>query len=161
MNATGWTVNLEFRIHGASSPGGDGKFCSPLFRSVDLMFCAGMAFWYIDSPQEQPGPVFGGPTSWVGLGVFIDTYDNDHKVCLLRVSSCLTERRYRVLVCALWCDGTLSHMMLATHTAQQPVDLRHCERRHGGLQPRKRQHRSEGGRVRVRPLISRCCCICL
>ncbi len=32
-------------------------------------------FWVIQDPQE--GDVFGGPNNWKGLGIFVDTYDND------------------------------------------------------------------------------------
>eukprot|EP00698_Gefionella_okellyi_P012306 TRINITY_DN3309_c0_g1_i1.p1 TRINITY_DN3309_c0_g1~~TRINITY_DN3309_c0_g1_i1.p1 ORF type:complete len:656 (-),score=191.38 TRINITY_DN3309_c0_g1_i1:101-2020(-) len=59
VNAGNWVVTFEFRIHGGRSTGADG-----------------MAFWYVQKPEER-GPVFGHSESWNGLGVFIDTFDND------------------------------------------------------------------------------------
>lgn len=54
-----WEVELSFQIGGPQTLGGDG-----------------LAFWYAkDAGQE--GPVFGSRDRWLGLGVFVDTYDND------------------------------------------------------------------------------------
>lgn len=54
-----WEVELSFQIAGTQTLGGDG-----------------LAFWYAkDAGQE--GPVFGSRDRWLGLGVFVDTYDND------------------------------------------------------------------------------------
>lgn len=54
-----WEAELSFQIAGPQTLGGDG-----------------LAFWYAkDAGQE--GPVFGSRDRWLGLGVFVDTYDND------------------------------------------------------------------------------------
>jgi len=55
-----WEVELSFQISGSSGIGGDG-----------------IAFWYTKD-RSQEGPVFGSRNNWIGLGVFIDTYDNNN-----------------------------------------------------------------------------------
>eukprot|EP01106_Pelomyxa_sp_JSP_P009071 TRINITY_DN2486_c0_g1_i4.p1 TRINITY_DN2486_c0_g1~~TRINITY_DN2486_c0_g1_i4.p1 ORF type:complete len:425 (+),score=99.29 TRINITY_DN2486_c0_g1_i4:690-1964(+) len=56
-----WEVEFSFRIHGVSQLGADG-----------------LAFWYADEPAVC-GTVFGNKELFSGLGVIIDTYDNDGK----------------------------------------------------------------------------------
>eukprot|EP01099_Mayorella_cantabrigiensis_P006219 TRINITY_DN5142_c0_g1_i2.p1 TRINITY_DN5142_c0_g1~~TRINITY_DN5142_c0_g1_i2.p1 ORF type:complete len:403 (-),score=89.70 TRINITY_DN5142_c0_g1_i2:224-1432(-) len=53
-----WEATIGFRIHGQGRTGADG-----------------LAFWYIK--ETNTGSLFGGDASFVGLGVVIDTYDND------------------------------------------------------------------------------------
>ncbi|KRZ05572.1 Protein ERGIC-53 [Trichinella zimbabwensis] len=59
VEASYWSVEITFRIHGQGRFGGDG-----------------MAFWYT-AFKGQKGPVFGSNDYWNGLGIFFDTYDND------------------------------------------------------------------------------------
>ncbi len=56
-----WEALIEFRITGERNIGGDG-----------------FAFWYTDGPN-MVGNVFGAMDYWKGLGVFVDTFDNDGK----------------------------------------------------------------------------------
>ncbi|KAH3731546.1 ERGIC-53 protein [Pelomyxa schiedti] len=56
-----WQVEFSFRIHGVSPTGADG-----------------LAFWYADEPAV-PGTLFGNKELFNGLGVVVDTYDNDGK----------------------------------------------------------------------------------
>jgi hypothetical protein len=58
-----WEMVVTFRFGGGSRIGGDG-----------------MAFWIVQKPE--PGTVFGGADRWNGLGILIDTYDNDGQVRL-------------------------------------------------------------------------------
>jgi len=46
--------------------------------SNDRIGADGMAFWYSQTPGQM-GPVFGSIDNFVGLGVFLDTFDNDGK----------------------------------------------------------------------------------
>jgi len=55
-----WEVTFELRIHGVSQLGADG-----------------LAFWYVRNPQRT-GDFFGNEFQFTGLGVVIDTYDNDN-----------------------------------------------------------------------------------
>jgi len=59
VNTRKWEAELQFQITNPKTLGGDG-----------------LAFWYTKE-KGQEGPVFGSRDNWVGLGVFIDTYDND------------------------------------------------------------------------------------
>ncbi|CAF4353171.1 unnamed protein product, partial [Adineta steineri] len=36
----------------------------------------GMAIWFTDKPGVE-GPVFGSNDNWNGLGLFLDSFDND------------------------------------------------------------------------------------
>lgn len=54
-----WEVEMVFRVNGRGKLGADG-----------------MAFWYALERGED-GPVFGSRDHWIGLGVFLDSYDND------------------------------------------------------------------------------------
>eukprot|EP00123_Amoebidium_parasiticum_P007917 comp18457_c0_seq1/m.19751 comp18457_c0_seq1/g.19751 ORF comp18457_c0_seq1/g.19751 comp18457_c0_seq1/m.19751 type:complete len:476 (-) comp18457_c0_seq1:88-1515(-) len=60
VNFTDWEVRAEFKIFGRSY-GADG-----------------MAFWYATGNLTE-GTSFGGPSQWNGLGIFVDTFDNDQK----------------------------------------------------------------------------------
>lgn len=61
-NYAEWEVELAFRVHGKGPTGGDG-----------------MAFW-LTKEKGQEGPIFGSKNRWTGLGVFLDTHDDDgHK----------------------------------------------------------------------------------
>lgn len=57
---TNWEVEFSFRIHGVSAVGADG-----------------LAFWYTRSPGRL-GTLFGHEELYDGLGVVIDTYDNEN-----------------------------------------------------------------------------------
>ncbi|KAJ6228580.1 vesicular mannose-binding lectin [Anaeramoeba flamelloides] len=54
-----WEAEIEFKIHGSTDDGADG-----------------MAFWYTKERNEI-GPVFGSKNQFNGLGIFLDTHDND------------------------------------------------------------------------------------
>jgi len=56
-----WEVDLEFKITGADRLGADG-----------------LAFWYARDRMVE-GDAFGSKATWNGLGVFVDTFDNDRK----------------------------------------------------------------------------------
>jgi len=56
-----WEATLSVKIDGKGRLGGDG-----------------IAFWYVAQPNAE-GKAFGAPDQWKGLGVFIDTFDNDNK----------------------------------------------------------------------------------
>jgi len=54
-------VELSFKIHGRGKIGADG-----------------LVFWYVQNPNAT-GNVFGFSPKWKGLGIFLDSYDNDGK----------------------------------------------------------------------------------
>jgi hypothetical protein len=54
-----WQVTYRFRIHGVSSVGADG-----------------IAFWYTED-SHITGDLFGNQNNFKGIGVVLDTYDND------------------------------------------------------------------------------------
>jgi len=56
-----WEATLSVKIDGKGRLGGDG-----------------IAFWYA-AQSNTVGKAFGAPEKWKGLGVFIDTFDNDNK----------------------------------------------------------------------------------
>jgi len=56
-----WEVTLSVKIEGKGRIGGDG-----------------IALWYV-SQTGLVGKAFGSTEQWKGLGVFIDTFDNDNK----------------------------------------------------------------------------------
>jgi len=56
-----WEVTVSMRIDGKGRLGGDG-----------------IAFWYVEDPGVE-GKAYGSKEVWKGLGVFIDTFDNDNK----------------------------------------------------------------------------------
>eukprot|EP00002_Diphylleia_rotans_P030175 TRINITY_DN6191_c0_g1_i1.p1 TRINITY_DN6191_c0_g1~~TRINITY_DN6191_c0_g1_i1.p1 ORF type:complete len:518 (-),score=121.69 TRINITY_DN6191_c0_g1_i1:48-1601(-) len=56
-----WEIVVTFRIHGDPDVGADG-----------------MAIWYTKESRRD-GNTFGNQDGFVGLGIFIDTYDNDGK----------------------------------------------------------------------------------
>jgi len=60
-----WQFIATFRIHNAKSPGADG-----------------IALWYVSQPAvhlSSQGPLFGMAANFTGLGIILDTYDNDQK----------------------------------------------------------------------------------
>ncbi|KAH3744082.1 vesicular integral-membrane protein VIP36 [Pelomyxa schiedti] len=59
-----WEVEYQFKIHGVSRIGADG-----------------MAFWYLTqrSSDTPMGSLFGNTELFNGLGIIVDTYDNDAK----------------------------------------------------------------------------------
>ena len=57
-----WQITFVFRVHGIKSPGADG-----------------IAFWLTEQPANQEGAVFGNIDEFKGLGIFMDTFDNDNK----------------------------------------------------------------------------------
>lgn len=56
-----WEARVSVRIDGTGRLGGDG-----------------VAFWYAAEPGVQ-GKAYGSKEQWKGLGVFLDTFDNDGK----------------------------------------------------------------------------------
>ena len=62
MSARDWTAELEFEVQGRGRVGADG-----------------MALWYTSTPAYTEGDAFGSLSSWRGLAVTIDTFDNDRK----------------------------------------------------------------------------------
>lgn len=57
-----WEATVTFNIRSRSSPGADG-----------------MGFWYVERPHKglKPGPVMGMAGNFHGLGILLDSYDND------------------------------------------------------------------------------------
>jgi mannose-binding lectin 1 len=62
-----WQIVFGFSAAGLNAVGGDG-----------------IAFWYVREPLRS-GPVFGYQDRWNGLGVFLDTFDDDRKVKALKL----------------------------------------------------------------------------
>ncbi|OQV14933.1 Protein ERGIC-53 [Hypsibius exemplaris] len=62
VNFDWWEVEMSMRVSGSGRVGGDG-----------------LGFWYT-TERMQEGDAFGGPTTWHGLGVFFDSFDNDGKM---------------------------------------------------------------------------------
>ena len=60
INFADWEVEFAFRIHGVSAIGADG-----------------LAFWYSRTPGRL-GTLFGHEELYDGLGVVVDTYDNEN-----------------------------------------------------------------------------------
>eukprot|EP00005_Dracoamoeba_jomungandri_P005478 CAMPEP_0174260364 /NCGR_PEP_ID=MMETSP0439-20130205/9668_1 /TAXON_ID=0 /ORGANISM="Stereomyxa ramosa, Strain Chinc5" /LENGTH=400 /DNA_ID=CAMNT_0015344591 /DNA_START=131 /DNA_END=1330 /DNA_ORIENTATION=- len=61
---TSWEVTLKLEIHGVSAVGADG-----------------MVFWYVENPSQltdKEKSFFGYTDKFKGLGVVLDTYDNDN-----------------------------------------------------------------------------------
>ena len=61
FNSENFEIDVVFKITGRGRIGADG-----------------MAFWFTDSPGFE-GNVYGNRDMWTGLGVFLDSYDNDGK----------------------------------------------------------------------------------
>jgi len=59
MSSDNWEIQVTVRINGRGRVGADG-----------------MAIWYTDKIGHE-GSVFGSNDHWNGLGVFLDTFDND------------------------------------------------------------------------------------
>ena len=57
-----WQVTLGFTANGKGVDGGKG-----------------LAFWYVRD-RARAGNTFGGPDHWAGMGIFMDSYDDDGKV---------------------------------------------------------------------------------
>ena len=60
-----WEIEATLRISGRGKVGADG-----------------MAIWYTDKIGTE-GPVFGSNDNWNGLGIFLDSFDNDGQVIKL------------------------------------------------------------------------------
>ncbi|KAF7662952.1 hypothetical protein LDENG_00221920 [Lucifuga dentata] len=58
-----WEMQVQFKIHGQGKKNLNGD---------------GMAIWYTKE-RKQKGPVFGNMDNFTGLGVFVDTYNNEEK----------------------------------------------------------------------------------
>lgn len=56
-----WEIEVVFRVTGRGRIGADG-----------------LAIWFTEE-QGQEGPVFGSSDRWRGLGIFLDSFDNDNK----------------------------------------------------------------------------------
>lgn len=61
MDSTDWEVVISISISGKGRLGADG-----------------LAFWYTEE-RSKAGTVYGSMDHWNGLGVFLDTFDNDNK----------------------------------------------------------------------------------
>lgn len=59
VNSEDWEIDVTMRVNGRGRVGADG-----------------MAIWYTDAPGVE-GPVFGANDHWKGLGIFLDSFDND------------------------------------------------------------------------------------
>lgn len=57
-----WEIEVTMRVNGRGRIGADG-----------------MALWYTDKVGTE-GPVFGSNDNWNGLGIFLDSFDNDAQV---------------------------------------------------------------------------------
>lgn len=62
-----WEVEVSLRITGRGRVGADG-----------------MAIWYTDKIGTE-GPVFGSNDHWTGLGLFLDSFDNDAQVKYIKL----------------------------------------------------------------------------
>ncbi|XP_055332626.1 protein ERGIC-53-like [Paramacrobiotus metropolitanus] len=62
VNFEWWEVEMNFRVSGSGRVGADG-----------------LAFWYA-TERMQEGDAFGSKTTWNGLGIFFDSFDNDGKM---------------------------------------------------------------------------------
>eukprot|EP01103_Thecamoeba_quadrilineata_P003640 TRINITY_DN133_c0_g1_i1.p1 TRINITY_DN133_c0_g1~~TRINITY_DN133_c0_g1_i1.p1 ORF type:complete len:403 (-),score=48.71 TRINITY_DN133_c0_g1_i1:37-1245(-) len=56
---TDWQVTFRFRVHGVGNVGADG-----------------IAFWYTEGSHTS-GDLFGNQANFKGIGIILDTYDND------------------------------------------------------------------------------------
>jgi hypothetical protein len=61
LRAKEWELVIQFSVGSEARVGADG-----------------LAFWYTKE-RAQPGPVMGNIDRWTGLGVILDTFDNDGK----------------------------------------------------------------------------------
>ncbi|KAK6184877.1 hypothetical protein SNE40_007239 [Patella caerulea] len=61
LNAENWQIEVTIRVAGRGRVGADG-----------------MAIWFTAQPGIE-GPVFGSNDKWNGLGVFLDSFDNDQQ----------------------------------------------------------------------------------
>jgi len=59
MTADNWLLEVKLRVNGRGRIGADG-----------------MAIWFTETPGVE-GPVFASNDYWKGLGVFLDSFDND------------------------------------------------------------------------------------
>lgn len=62
MNNSDWEIEVALRVSGRGRIGADG-----------------MAIWFTEE-KGTDGPVFGSNDHWKGLGVFLDSFDNDLQV---------------------------------------------------------------------------------
>ncbi len=62
MPSDNWEIEVTMRVNGRGRIGADG-----------------MAVWYTDKVGTE-GPVFGSNDNWNGLGIFLDSFDNDAQV---------------------------------------------------------------------------------
>jgi len=59
MSSDNWEIEVTMRVNGRGRVGADG-----------------MAIWYTETIGTE-GPVFGSNDHWKGLGIFLDSFDND------------------------------------------------------------------------------------
>ncbi len=62
LNRTDWEIEVKMKVSGRSRIGADG-----------------MAIWFTEQMGTE-GNVFGSNDHWKGLGIFLDSFDNDGKV---------------------------------------------------------------------------------
>ena len=56
-----WELTMKVRIHSRQTPGADG-----------------MALWITEMPANEMGTLWGQVASFKGLGLILDTFDNNH-----------------------------------------------------------------------------------
>lgn len=60
------------------------------------------AIWFTETAGIE-GPAFGNTNTWKGLGVFLDSFDNDQQVCW--VTSCDSYTNDNIIInilCKYW-----------------------------------------------------------
>ena len=62
MTHADWEIEVVIRVTGRGRIGADG-----------------MAIWFTEEKGTE-GPVFGSNDYWKGLGIFLDSFDNDFQV---------------------------------------------------------------------------------
>ena len=76
MHTDHWEAVITFRLGGGARVGG--KILIRLSK-IQQILGDGMAIWFTEQFPEL-GEVFGMSNYWKGLGLFIDSFDNDGKV---------------------------------------------------------------------------------
>ena len=88
-----WMVDVTVRVTGRLKHGADGMvytLCAyegrfdDLYHNYDCM----QAIWFTQNAGVE-GPVFGNSEVWRGLGVVLDSFDNDGLVSTAKSSSCV------------------------------------------------------------------------
>jgi hypothetical protein len=99
LRARDWEILLRFSI-GSDSRGADG-----------------MAFWYTKE-RQQPGPVMGNIDMWTGLGIIIDTFDNDGQRDNPQIYGVYNTRTFKFLPST---DGKENTLGICTASIRQSI----------------------------------------